>query len=97
MQTHTTQVLNMKPVELANRGRKSSPNDSRPLKPGDYVFVEYGDDAHSRRLGKAGLPRRRRFKVLEYHPERFYVKIDTDGLQIQDKISLHRVTRAPRD
>jgi hypothetical protein len=61
------------------------------------VYVEYGDDAHSKRLGKAGLPRRRRFKVLEYLPERGYVRIDTDGLRLLDKVSLHKVSRAPRD
>ena len=83
-------------VELANRSRNTN-REVKPLKPGDYVFVEYGDDEHSKRLGKAGLPRRRRFKVLEYHPDRFYVKIDTDGLRLNDKISLHRISRAPRE
>ena len=69
----------------------------RPLKPGDYVFVEHGDQDHSKRLGKAGLPRRRRFKVVEYHPDRGYVKIDPDGLNLLDKVSLNRVMRAPSD
>ena len=80
-------------VTKANEKRHSS---DKPLKPGDYVFVEYGDDEHSKRLGKAGLPRRRRFQVLEYWPERGYVKIDTDGLRLKDKVSLSRITRAPR-
>jgi len=82
-------------VERANRERKTEP---RPVKPGDFVFVEYGDDDHSKRMGKAGLPGRRRFKVLEYWPERGYVKIDTDGhTRLQDKVSLHRVSRAPAE
>ena len=78
---------------LAN---KNQPKVIKPLQPGDYVFVEYGDDKHSKRLGKAGLPRRRRFKVLEYNPERGYVRIDTDGLRLLDKVSLNKVSRAPR-
>ena len=78
---------------LANRNQ---PKVTKPLQPGDYVFVEYGDDKHSKRLGKAGLPRRRRFKVLKYNPERGYVRIDTDGLRLLDKVSLNKVSRAPR-
>ncbi|NCG05890.1 MAG: DDE-type integrase/transposase/recombinase, partial [Gammaproteobacteria bacterium] len=74
-----------------------SKTDPTPLVPGDYIWVEYGDDGHSRRLGKAGLPRRRRFKVLEYHPDRGYVKIDTDGLRIIDKVSVGRIMKAPRE
>ena len=49
----------------AKRGNQPS----IPLQAGDYVWVEYGDSNHNRRLGKAGLPRRRRFKVVEYRPE----------------------------
>ena len=42
------------------------------------------------------LPRpTRRFRVIEYHPERGYVKIDVDGLKILDKVSLNRIMRAP--
>lgn len=59
------------------------------------MFVEHGDADHSKRLGKAGLPRRRRFKVLECHPDRGYVRIDPDGLNVIDKVSLHRLMRAP--
>ena len=47
--------------------------------------------------GKAGLARRQRFKVLEYHPDRGYVKIDTDGLQVQNKISVNRIMKAPKE
>jgi hypothetical protein len=90
-------VYKRQAVELANRKRAVNDNGQKPILPGDYVFVEYGDDDHSKRLGKAGLPRRRRFKVLEYHPDRFYVKIDTDGLRLNDKVSLHRISRAPRE
>ena len=57
-----------------------------PLKAGDYVWVEYGDTNHSHRLGKAGLKRRRRFKVIQHYPERGYVQIDPDGVRIDDKV-----------
>ena len=80
-------------AEKLNLARNESAQ--KPLKPGDFVFVEHGDEMHSKRMGKAGLPRRRRFRVLESHPDRGYVRIDTDGVNIMDKVSLGRVTRAP--
>ena len=89
----TSDEVKRQAAERANKQRAGQP--LRPLKPGDFVYVEHGDEEHSKRLGKAGLPRRRRFKLLEYHPDRGYVKIDTDGLNLIDKVSLGRISRAP--
>ena len=91
----TSDEVKRQAAERANAEHKQ--RHKRPLRPGDYVFVEHGDQEHSKRLGKAGLPRRRRFKVLEYHPDRGYVKIDTDGYNLIDKVSLNRIMRAPTD
>ena len=82
--------------DMVKANEQRSKAEPEPLQVGDYVWVEYGDDQHSRRLGKAGLPRRRRFKVIGYYPERGYVEIDTDGLRILNKVSLSRVSKAPK-
>ena len=68
--------------------------DVKPLMAGDWVYLEYGDDQHVKALGKHGMPRRRRFRVLEYYPQFGSVRLDTEGLQIEPTVSVRKISRA---